>query len=114
MIRTILQGTALVVAFSFACLWSASAQDEPAATEPKQVAVRPGLTVSDQVLGAVYVTETAVNEAGQWAGVEMYVLGDEGAIRLTPCDDVRVACAPIHIRAEGVNQGDGFPIVAGE
>lgn len=91
----------------------AVAQEAPPPT-PKQVTVRPGLTVTDQDVFAVYVTSTTVNEHGQFAGIEVYVVGEDGPQRLTVCDDVVVACEAITVRAEGVNQGDGGALVWGE
>lgn len=88
----------------------AVAQEAPTPA-PKQVVVRPGLSVTDQDVFAVYVASTTVNDAGQFASIEVYAaLADEGFVRLTPCG-VSVECAPIVVRAEGVNQADGFALV---
>lgn len=88
----------------------AVAQEAPAPA-PKQIVVRPGLTITDESAFAVYVKSTTVNEKGQFAGVEVYVITDDGPQRLTLCDDLVVPCNPITVRAEGVNQGDGGALV---
>lgn len=89
-----------------------AAQETPV-PEPARVTVRSGLAVSDQDVFAVYVASTTVNEAGQFASLEVYAaIADEGFVRLTPCG-VAVECAPIVVRAADVAQGNGWPLVAG-
>lgn len=98
----------------FASVVPAVAQ-EAAPPAPKQVTVRPGLTVTDQDAFAVYVEAKTDNDAGQFARIELWVaIPDVGFVRVTPCDDLAVACDPITVRAEGVNQGDGGALVWGE
>lgn len=102
--------TYVLAAALLAPVLPAVAQETPAPA-PKQITVRPGLTITDDSAFAVYVTSTTVNEHGQFAGVEMYVMTDDGPQRLSICDDLVVPCNPITVRAEGVNQGDGGALV---
>lgn len=88
----------------------AVAQEAPTPA-PKQITVRPGLTITDDSAFAVYVASTTVNDKGQFAGVEVYVITDDGPQQLTVCDDVVVPCNPITVRMDGIHQGDGFALV---
>lgn len=89
------------------------AQETPTPEPARTVTVRPGLTVSDQDVFAVYVSSVTVNGSGQFASVEVYAaVADTGFVRLTPCGLV-VECAPIVVRADGVVQGEGWPLVPG-
>lgn len=103
-------GILVLAAASAAAILPARAQETPA-PPPKQVTIRPGLTVTDQDAFAVYVDSTVVNDRGSFAGIEVWIVTDAGPQRLTVCDDLIVDCAPLHVRMEGVNQGDGFALV---
>jgi hypothetical protein len=89
------------------------AQDETP-TPPKQVTVAPGITVAEGEPFVLYVNSTTVNPQGQFADARPYLLLVDGTwTRLTACDDVVVACAPLPIRVADVSQGDTF-VLTGE
>lgn len=90
---------------------TAMAQEETAPPAPALVTLRPGVEVAADEPLALYVQETIVNPRGQFATVIVWVQeADEGFIQLTPCDDMIVRCEEVHMRIEGVAQGEVFTL----
>lgn len=93
---------------------SVHAQEKAQTTpEPKQVEIRPGVSVTDNVPGAFIADWVVTSDKGNFATGPLYFQADPdtGFVRMTPCDDVMVKCEDVTIRAEGISQGETVALV---